>query len=559
MKRTTQDVGATKTETLEPGDAALKSNSDGISGKNARTTATSKTGASTKGSALPNAKTVTNLGDGKSNGAHSNGQASGELAAILASLQTMRDGDFSVRLPGAWTGLPGKIADTFNEIVAANQHMANELKRVGQVVGKEGRTRERTSFHESKGAWGEMEGSVNTLVEDLLRPTTEVTRAIAGVAQGNLTQTVRLDVDGRPFQGAFLRSADIVNTMIQQLSVFTAEVTRVAREVGTDGKLGGQAQVPGVAGTWKDLTDSVNSMASNLTGQVRNIAEVATAVASGDLSRKITVDVRGEILQLKEAINTMVDQLRSFASEVTRVAREVGTDGKLGGQAVVPGVAGTWKDLTDSVNAMAGNLTAQVRNIAEVTTAVARGDLSRKITVDVKGEILELKDTINTMVDQLNAFAGEVTRVARDVGTEGKLGGQAKVPGVAGTWKDLTDNVNFMASNLTEQVRGIVKVVTAVANGELTQKLTVNAKGEVAALAETINNMTDTLATFADQVTTVAREVGVEGRLGGQANVPGAAGTWKDLTGNVNLLAANLTSQVRAIAEVATAVTKGDL
>ena len=482
-----------------------------------------------------------------------------DLSVILASLQTMRDGDFSVRLPGAWTGVEGKIADTFNEIAAANQQMAQELKRVGQVVGKEGRTRERTRFNQSRGAWGEMEVSVNMLVGDLLRPTTEVTRAIAAVAQGNLTQTVRLDVDGRPLEGEFLRSANIVNTMIQQLGVFTAEVTRVAREVGTDGKLGGQAQVPGVAGTWKDLTDSVNSMASNLTGQVRNIAEVATAVASGDLSRKITVDVRGEILQLKEAINTMVDQLRSFASEVTRVAREVGTDGKLGGQAVVPGVAGTWKDLTDSVNAMAGNLTAQVRNIAEVTTAVARGDLSRKITVDVKGEILELKNTINTMVDQLNAFAAEVTRVAREVGTDGKLGGQAQVPGVAGTWKDLTDNVNVMAANLTEQVRGIVKVVTAVANGELTQKLTVNAKGEVAALAETINNMTGTLATFADQVTTVAREVGVEGRLGGQANVPGAAGTWKDLTGNVNLLADNLTNQVRAIAEVATAVTKGDL
>jgi CheY-like chemotaxis protein/signal transduction histidine kinase/HAMP domain-containing protein len=347
--------------------------------------------------------------------------------------------------------------------------------------------------------------------------------------------------------------------MVDQLNAFAGEVTRVAREVGTDGKLGGQAQVSGVAGTWKDLTDSVNFMAGNLTAQVRNIAEVATAIANGDLSRKITVDVRGEILQLKETMNTMVEQLRSFAAEVTRVAREVGTDGRLGGQANVPGVAGTWKDLTDSVNAMAGNLTGQVRNIAEVTTAVARGDLSRKITVDVKGEILELKDTINTMVDQLNAFAAEVTRVAREVGTEGKLGGQALVPGVAGTWKDLTDNVNVMAANLTEQVRGIVKVVTAVANGALTQKLTVNAKGEVAALAETINNMTDTLATFADQVTTVAREVGVEGRLGGQANVPGAAGTWKDLTGNVNLLADNLTNQVRAIAEVATAVTKGDL
>ena len=336
-------------------------------------------------------------------------------------------------------------------------------------------------------------------------------------------------------------------------------MTRVAREVGTEGKLGGQAQVPGVAGTWKDLTDNVNFMASNLTAQVRNIAEVATAIAGGDLSKKITVDVRGEILLLKETLNTMVEQLRSFAGEVTRVAREVGTDGRLGGQAVVPGVAGTWKDLTDNVNLLAANLTTQVRNIAEVTTAVARGDLSRKITVDVKGEILELKNTINTMVDQLNAFASEVTRVAREVGTEGKLGGQAQVPGVAGTWKDLTDTVNVMAANLTEQVRGIVKVVTAVANGDLKQNLTVKSKGEVAALAETINNMTDTLATFADQVTTVAREVGVEGRLGGQANVPGAAGTWKDLTGNVNLLAANLTTQVRAIAEVATAVTKGDL
>src|SRR5437763_4014805 len=347
--------------------------------------------------------------------------------------------------------------------------------------------------------------------------------------------------------------------MVDQPNSFASEVTRVAREVGTEGKLGGQAQVPEVAGTWKDLTDNVNFMASNLTAQVRNIAEVATAIAGGDLSKKITVDVRGEILLLKDTLNTMVEQLRSFAAEVTRVAREVGTEGRLGGQAVVPGVGGTWKDLTDNVNLLAANLTTQVRNIAEVTTAVARGDLSRKITVDVKGEILELKNTINTMVDQLNAFASEVTRVAREVGTEGKLGGQAEVPGVAGTWKDLTDTVNFMAANLTEQVRGIVKVVTAVADGDLKQQLTVKSKGEVAALADTINNMTETLATFADQVTSVAREVGVEGRLGGQANVPGAAGTWKDLTGNVNLLAANLTSQVRAIAEVATAVTKGDL
>jgi HAMP domain-containing protein/CheY-like chemotaxis protein len=481
------------------------------------------------------------------------------LPIILMGLQTMKDGDFSVRLPGSWTGLAGKIADHFNEIVSANEQMARELKRVGQAVGKEGKTRERIRVPRHLGAWDEMETSVNTLIEDLLRPTTEVTRAIAAVAQGNLTQTVQLDVDGRPLEGEFMRSATIVNTMIQQLGIFTAEVTRVAREVGTEGKLGGQAMVPGVAGTWKDLTDSVNSMASNLTGQVRNIAEVATAVASGDLSRKITVDVRGEIQQLKEAINTMVDQLRSFASEVTRVAREVGTDGKLGGQAVVPGVAGTWKDLTDSVNAMAGNLTAQVRNIAEVTTAVARGDLSRKITVDVKGEILELKDTINTMVDQLNAFAGEVTRVAREVGTEGRLGGQANVPGVAGTWKDLTDNVNFMASNLTGQVRNIAEVATAIANGDLSRKITVDVRGEILQLKETLNTMVDQLNRFAGEVTRVAREVGTEGKLGGQANVPGVAGTWKDLTENVNSMASNLTGQVRNIAEVTTAVARGDL
>ncbi|MGA7223252.1 MAG: HAMP domain-containing protein [Candidatus Acidiferrales bacterium] len=498
-------------------------------------------------------------GNGRS-AAQANGEAMpADLSVILASLRAMRDGDFSARLPGHWTGLAGKVADTFNDIAATNQQMARELKRVGQVVGKEGRTRERVRFHQSKAAWGEIEVSVNTLVDDLLRPTTEVTRAIAAVAKGNLTQTVQLDVDGRPLEGEFLRSAAIVNTMIQQLGVFTAEVTRVAREVGTDGKLGGQAQVPGVAGTWKDLTDSVNSMASNLTGQVRNIAEVATAVASGDLSRKITVDVRGEILQLKEAINTMVDQLRSFASEVTRVAREVGSEGRLGGQAVVPGVAGTWKDLTDSVNAMAGNLTAQVRNIAEVTTAVARGDLSRKITVDVKGEILELKNTINTMVDQLNAFAGEVTRVAREVGTEGKLGGQAQVPGVAGTWKDLTDNVNFMASNLTGQVRNIAEVATAIASGDLSRKITVDVRGEILQLKETLNTMVDQLNRFAGEVTRVAREVGSEGRLGGQANVPGVAGTWKDLTDSVNSMAGNLTDQVRNIAEVTTAVARGDL
>ncbi len=451
------------------------------------------------------------------------------LEDLLHALQAMRSGDFSVRMTGDHLGIEGKIADTFNEIVAANQRMAQQLERVGQVVGREGKTRQRVKFDLTSGSWADMESSVNTLIDDLLWPTREVTRAVAAVAQGDLLQTVQLDVDGRPLGGEFLQSANIVNTMIKQLSVFTSEVTRVAREVGTEGKLGGQAQVPEVTGVWKDLTESVNSMANNLTGQVRNIAEVTIAVANGDLSKKITVDVRGEILQLKEAINTMVDQLRSFASEVTRVAREVGTDGKLGGQAIVPGVAGTWKDLTDSVNAMCGNLTAQVRNIANVTTAVARGDLSRKITVDVRGEILELKDTINTMVDQLNSFASEVTRVAREVGTEGKLGGQAQVPGVAGTWKDLTDNVNFMASNLTAQVRNIADVATAIAGGDLSKKITVNVSGEILQLKETLNTMVDQLNAFAGEVTRVAREVGTEGRLGGQANVLGVAGTWKDL------------------------------
>jgi HAMP domain-containing protein/CheY-like chemotaxis protein/signal transduction histidine kinase len=478
---------------------------------------------------------------------------------LLLALQAVRDGDFSVRLPSDQTGLAGKIADTFNEIVTSNQRLAQELERAGQIVGKDGQTRHRMAIDRRSGAWGAMETSVNTLIDDLLWPTTEATRTISAVAKGDLQQTMSLQVDGRPLKGEFLRSATVVNAVIEQMSAFTLEVTRVAREVGTEGKLGGQAAVPGVAGTWKDLTDSVNSMASNLTGQVRNIAEVTIAVANGDLSRKITVDVRGEILQLKEAINRMVDQLRSFASEVTRVAREVGTEGKLGGQAIVSGVAGTWKDLTDSVNAMATNLTGQVRNIAEVTTAVARGDLSRKITVDVKGEILELKNTINTMVDQLNGFAAEVTRVAREVGTEGKLGGQAVVPGVAGTWKDLTDSVNSMAGNLTGQVRNIAEVSTAIASGDLSRKITVDVRGEILQLKETINTMVDQLRSFASEVTRVAREVGTEGRLGGQAVVPGVAGTWKDLTDSVNSMAGNLTGQVRNIAEVATAIANGDL
>ena len=500
--------------------------------------------------------------DGNAKKAAGNGHAATpELnqPELLNALQAMQAGDFSVRLPGHKVGVAGKICDAFNTIVAANQRIAQQLEHVGEVVGHQGKTRTRVRFGLSDGAWADMEGSVNSLIDDLLWPTTAVTRTVTAVARGDLLQTVPLDVGGRPLEGEFLRSANIVNTMIKQLSVFTSEVTRVAREVGTDGKLGGQAQVREVTGVWKDLTESVNSMASNLTAQVRNIAEVTIAVANGDLSKKITVDVRGEILQLKEAINTMVDQLRSFASEVTRVAREVGTEGKLGGQALVPGVAGTWKDLTDSVNAMCGNLTAQVRNIAQVTTAVARGDLSRKITVDVSGEILELKQTMNTMVDQLNAFAGEVTRVAREVGTEGRLGGQAQVPGVAGTWKDLTDNVNSMASNLTAQVRNIAEVSTAIASGNLAKKITVTVSGEILELKETINTMVDQLNAFASEVTRVAREVGTEGRLGGQANVRGVAGTWKDLTENVNSMASNLTGQVRNIAEVTTAVANGDL
>ena len=504
--------------------------------------------------------------NGPGNGARREGfergrrtQTRRELRQILLALQAMRSGDFSARLPSDWPDMFGKIADVFNDIASINQRMSLQLHQAGQVVGREGKTSHRVRLDAAGGAWGDMESSVNFLIDDLLWPTTEVTRAIEAVAQGNLLQNMRLDVDGRPLQGEFLRAATIVNTMIKQLGVFTSEVTRVAREVGIDGKLGGQAQVSEVSGVWRDLTESVNSMASNLTGQVRNIAEVTIAVAHGDLSKKITVDVRGEILLLKEAINTMVDQLRSFAAEVTRVAREVGTEGRLGGQAVVPGVAGTWKDLTDNVNLLAANLTTQVRNIAEVTTAVARGDLSRKITVDVKGEILELKNTINTMVDQLNAFASEVTRVAREVGTEGRLGGQAQVPGVAGTWKDLTDNVNSMASNLTAQVRNIAEVSTAIAGGDLSKKITVNVSGEILQLKETINTMVDQLNAFASEVTRVAREVGTEGRLGGQADVKGVAGTWKDLTDSVNSMASNLTTQVRNIAEVSTAIANGDL
>src|SRR6476660_9801778 len=492
-----------------------------------------------------------------------NGSRSGihecDNGELLRALMAFKRGDFSVRLPDDWTGVAGKIADTFNEVIAKNQRLTMELDRIGRAVGKKGRITQRASLGDVSNSWADAIRSVNGLISDLVHPTSEMARVIGAVAKGDLSKTMATDIEGRQLEGEFLRTAKIVNTMVDQLGAFASEVTRVAREVGTEGKLGGQAKVKGVAGTWKDLTENVNLMAGNPTAQVRNIATVTTAVANGDLTKKITVDVKGEFLELKDTVNVMVDQLRSFASEVTRVAREVGSEGILGGQARVEGVSGTWKDLTDSVNFMARNLTVQVRNIAEVTTAVATGDLSKKITVDVKGEILELKNTINTMVDQLSSFASEVTRVAREVGTEGKLGGQAGVKGIAGTWKDLTDSVNSMAGNLTAQVRNIAEVTTAVANGDLSKKITVDVRGEILQLKDTINTMVDQLRSFAAEVTRVAREVGTEGKLGGQADVKGVAGTWKDLTDNVNFMAGNLTSQVRNIADVTTAVANGDL
>ncbi|HTX57574.1 MAG TPA: HAMP domain-containing protein, partial [Candidatus Acidoferrales bacterium] len=478
---------------------------------------------------------------------------------LLAAVRAFRDGDFRVRLPLDLVGIDGEIADAFNACVERNQHINEELARISETVGREGSIGKRAAAPGMTGAWRESIESVNQLIDDLVFPMSEAGRVLGAVANGDLSQRMPLETDSHPLRGEFLRSSKTINKMVDRLNEFASEVTRVAREVGSEGKLGGQAIVKGVAGTWKDLTDSVNTMAGNLTAQVRNIADVTTAVANGDLSRKITVEARGEILELKGTINTMVDQLNAFASEVTRVAREVGSEGILGGQAQVTGVAGTWKDLTDSVNTMAGNLTSQVRNIANVTTAVARGDLSKKITVDVRGEIAELKDTINTMVDQLNAFASEVTRVAREVGSEGKLGGQAAVEGVAGTWKDLTDSVNTMAGNLTAQVRNIAEVTTAVANGDLSKKITVDVRGEILDLKRTMNTMVDQLNAFASEVTRVAREVGSEGRLGGQAEVQGVAGTWKDLTDSVNTMASNLTAQVRNIAEVTTAVAGGDL
>jgi HAMP domain-containing protein/signal transduction histidine kinase/CheY-like chemotaxis protein len=485
-----------------------------------------------------------------------NGWLGKELLRVLVEV---KNGNFNIRMPIDQTGINGKICDTLNEIISQNEKLMIEFTKAGNAIGKQGKLTQRIDIANAKGSWGTGIDALNGLISDLVHPTIEIAHVISSVAKGNLSQEMPLEIRGHVLKGEFSRIANEVNDMVKQLNLFSMEVTRVAREVGSEGKLGGQAKVKGVGGVWKDLTDSVNQMGSNLTAQVRNIAEVTTAVAKGDLSKKITVDVKGEILELKNTINTMVDQLNSFSSEVTRVALEVGTEGKLGGQAQVKGVAGTWKDLTDSVNQMASNLTGQVRNIAEVTTAFAKGDLSRQITVDVKGEILELKNTINTMVDQLNSFSGEVTRVAREVGSEGKLGGQAKVKGVGGVWKDLTDSVNQMASNLTGQVRNIAEVTTAVAKGDLSRKITVDVKGEILELKNTINTMVDQLNSFSSEVTRMALEVGTEGKLGGQAQVKGVAGTWKDLTDSVNGMASSLTGQVRNIAEVTTAVAKGDL
>ncbi|WP_340681579.1 HAMP domain-containing protein [Amycolatopsis coloradensis] len=476
------------------------------------------------------------------------------LQRLLEGLKAVRDGDFSTRLPQVDDVLMDEMALVFNGMVDQLALFTSEVTRVAREVGTDGKLGGQAAVPSVSGTWKDLTDSVNAMAGNLTGQVRDIAEVATAVAKGDLSQKITVDV-----KGEMLELKNTINTMVDQLSSFADEVTRVAREVGSEGRLGGQAEVPGVAGTWRDLTTSVNFMAGNLTDQVRSIAEVTTAVAKGDLSQKITVDARGEILELKNTINTMVDQLSSFADEVTRVAREVGTEGRLGGQADVKGVSGTWKGLTESVNVMADNLTDQVRSIAEVTTAVAKGDLSQKIRVDARGEILELKDTINTMVGQLSSFADEVTRVAREVGTEGRLGGQADVKGVSGTWKGLTESVNVMADNLTDQVRSIAQVATAVARGDLSQKITVEAKGEVAALAQTINTMVDTLSAFADEVTRVAREVGTEGILGGQARVPNVAGTWKDLTDNVNSMANNLTGQVRNIAQVTTAVAQGDL
>jgi hypothetical protein len=482
-----------------------------------------------------------------------------DLELLRDGLRSLRAGDFKVRLELGANPLLREIATEFNEIAERNQRVTQDIVHVARLIGRDGRMDARVPVTDLKGDWALKVSSVNALITDLVQPTTEIARVVTAVAEGDLTQHIALEIEGRPVRGEFLRIGTTVNRMVDQLGAFASEVTRVAREVGTEGQLGGQADAPGVAGTWKDLTDNVNFMASNLTAQVRAIKDVTTAVANGDLSQKITIDAQGEIQELKNTINTMVDQLSAFASEVTRVAMEVGTEGQLGGQARVEGVAGVWRNLTENVNQLAANLTVQLRDVSGVATAIADGDLTRKITVEAQGEILQIKNVINSMVDRLGVFADEVTRVAREVGTAGVLGGQAEVPNVGGTWKDLTDNVNSMASNLTSQVRAIALVTTAVANGDLSQKITVDVKGEILELKNTINTMVDQLSSFASEVTRVAREVGTEGKLGGQAEVRGVGGTWKDLTDNVNFMAGNLTSQVRNIADVTTAVARGDL
>ncbi|MFI7102858.1 HAMP domain-containing protein [Streptomyces sp. NPDC050161] len=486
-----------------------------------------------------------------------------ELRPLLAALRALCDGDFTARVPAgaddAPDGVLAELAGAFHQLVARNAHLSGELQRLRHEVVREGRLDERIGPSPGQGGWAANVDCANTVLDALVDPVAKATRVLDAVADGDLTQHVDLHDGTRRLRGDLRHLGSGVNRMVDQLSLFTGEVTRVAREVGTEGRLGGRAKPQGLKGDWLHVTEAVNTMASRLTAQVRDIAVVTTAVARGDLTQQVTVEATGELLELKLTVNTMVDQLRAFADEVTRVAREVGTEGRLGGRAQVRDVSGVWKDLTDNVNFMASNLTSQVRNIAQVTTAVANGDLSQKITVDAQGEILELKSTINTMVGQLSAFADEVTRVAREVGTEGRLGGRAQVRGVSGVWKDLTDSVNFMADNLTSQVRNIAQVATAVAEGDLSKKIAVEAKGEILELKSTINTMVSQLSAFADEVTRVAREVGTEGNLGGQAQVRGASGVWKDLTDNVNSMALNLTSQVRNIAQVTTAVANGDL
>ncbi|REF00070.1 HAMP domain-containing protein [Thermomonospora umbrina] len=482
-----------------------------------------------------------------------------DLVPLLKALAAVRDGKFQTDSDFSGEGAVAEALTLVSDIRDNGAHLTGELSRIRREIGREGHLRERVTPAGARGSWASATEDANAIIDKLTDLSTGMARVVEAVAAGDLSQRVELRVRGRPMRGELLRMARSVNSMVEQLDNFTWEVTQVAREVGTEGRLGGQAAMRGQTGRWRDVTSAVNVMADRLTAQVRDIAVVTTAVAKGDLTRKVTVEAVGELQELKLTVNTMVDQLSAFADEVTRVAREVGTEGRLGGQAQVRGVSGVWKDLTNNVNGMASNLTYQVRNIAQVATAVANGDLSKKITVDAQGEILDLKDTLNTMVDRLSDFADEVTRVAREVGTEGRLGGQAQVHGVSGVWKDLTNNVNGMASNLTYQVRNIAQVATAVANGDLSKKITVDAQGEILDLKDTLNTMVDRLSAFADEVTRVAREVGTEGRLGGQAQVHGVSGVWKDLTSNVNGMASNLTYQVRNITQVATAVANGDL